>query len=341
MFTVWRDGIRRVWQAPAILLGAWAITLLVSLPFAAAMKELLQDHLGGSLAAETAASGVNFNWMEEFTEQARGLGATFRPAVVGFAAVVDNVSAFLDGDYFSARDEGRRHTSVLVGAAVTYILLWMFLAGGALDRYARARVTYAYGFFAASGVFFFRFLRLAILMGIVYVFMFGSLHPWMFETLYPRLTHEISVERTVVFIRFALYALFGGALVGCNIVFDYAKVRAVVEDRRSMLGATTAALRFVSQNLPAVLGLYLLNVLLFLVALGAYAVVAPGAGGTGWSMWLGVFVGQLFIVARVWVKLAFWASETALFQRRAAHAMYVAAPATEWPDSPMAESVGR
>ena len=29
MFTVWRDGIRRVWEAPAILLGAWAITLLL------------------------------------------------------------------------------------------------------------------------------------------------------------------------------------------------------------------------------------------------------------------------------------------------------------------------
>jgi hypothetical protein len=341
MFTVWRDGIRRVRKAPAILFGAWAITLVVSLPLAAAMKELLQDHLGGSLAAETAASGTNFNWMEEFIEQSRGLGATFRPAVVGFAAVVDNVSGFVDGDYFAAGDEGRRHTSVLVGAAAFYVLLWIFLAGGALDRYARDRVTYAYGFFAASGVFFFRFLRLAILMGIVYVFMFGSLHPWVFETLYPRLTHEISVERTAAFIRFVLYVLFGGALIGCNIVFDYAKVRAVVEDRRSMLGATTAGLRFVLQNLTAVLGLYLLNVVLFLVALGAYAVVAPGAGGTGWSMWLGVFVGQLFIVARVWVKLTFWASETALFQWRVAHAMYVAAPATEWPDSPMAESVGR
>jgi hypothetical protein len=190
-------------------------------------------------------------------------------------------------------------------------------------------------------VYFFRFLRLAILTGLVYVFLFGSLHPWMFETLYPRLTHEIAVERNAALIRFALYALFGGALIGCNILFDYAKVRAVVEDRRSMVGATNSALRFISQNLPAVLGLYLLNVLPFLVALSVYAVVAPGAGGSGWSMWFGVLVGQLFILARVWVKLAFWASETALFQRRVAHAGYVAAPATEWPDSPMAESIGR
>jgi hypothetical protein len=332
MFTIWRDGMRRVTQAPAVLVGAWAITLVVSLPFAAAMLGLLRDHLGGSLAAETAATGVNYDWMEEFNEQARGFATTFTPAVVGFAAPVDNVSAFLEGD---------RRPSVLVGAAGIYILLWIFLAGGAIDRYARNRLTYAYGFFAASGVYFFRFLRLAILMGIVYVFLFGSLHPWMFETLYSRLTHETSVERTAALVRFGFYALFGAVLIGCNIVFDYAKVRAVVEDRRSMLGATTAALRFISQNLLAVVGLYLLNVVPFLVALSVYAVVAPGVGGTGWPMWLGVVVGQLFIVARVWVKLAFWASETALFQRRVAHAGYVAAPATEWPDSPMAESVGR
>jgi hypothetical protein len=35
----------------------------------------------------------------------------------------------------------------------------------------------------------------------------------------------------------------------------------------------------------------------------------------------------------------FWASETALFQRRLAHAGYVAAPIPEWPDSPMADAL--
>jgi hypothetical protein len=75
--------------------------------------------------------------------------------------------------------------------------------------------------------------------------------------------------------------------------------------------------------------------------MAAYAALAPGSGGTGLSMWLALAIGQGYIVARLWVKLVFWASETALFQSRLAHAGYVAAPAPAWPDSPAAEAIGR
>ena len=40
-------------------------------------------------------------------------------------------------------------------------------------------------------------------------------------------------------------------------------------------------------------------------------------------MWLAFLIGQIYLVARLWVKLVFWASETALFQGRLAHAGYV------------------
>ena len=43
-------------------------------------------------------------------------------------------------------------------------------------------------------------------------------------------------------------------------------------------------------------------------------------------MWLGFAVGQVYVLARLWVKLMFWASETALFQGRLAHAGYVVRP---------------
>ena len=70
-----------------------------------------------------------------------------------------------------------------------------------------------------------------------------------------------------------------------------------------------------------------------------YAAVAPGAGGIGWTMWIGFAIGQLYILARLCVKLIFWASETALFQGRLAHAGYVAAAQPVWPDSPSAEAL--
>jgi len=125
VFGGWRDGIRRVNRAPAVLVGVWAMTVLVSLPLTAAMRAMLRDHLGASLAADSAATSVNYDWMQEFTSQASGIGVTFGPAVLGFAAVLDNMSAFLD-----------RTTQpiVIAFAAAIYLGLWMFLAGGILDR---------------------------------------------------------------------------------------------------------------------------------------------------------------------------------------------------------------
>jgi hypothetical protein len=228
---------------------------------------------------------------------------------------------------------------VIVAAAIAYIVLWLFAAGGIIDRYARDRATGAHGFFSASGVFFFRFFRLAIVMFAVYGLLFGYLHPWLFESAYTRLIRDVNVERTAFFIRAGLYLVFGFILAACNLVFDYAKVRAVVEDRRSALGALGSALRFIRRNAAATTALYLLNVALFALTLAAYAAVAPSAGGIGWTMWIGFAIGQLYILARLCVKLIFWASETALFQGRLAHAGYVAAAKPVWPESPSAEAI--
>ena len=323
-------GIRRVTRAPAILLGVWALTLCVSLPLALALRGMLAQHLGSSLAADTAASGVNYDWMQEFGNQATGLGVTFKPTIIGFGAVLDNLSAFLDNT---------SRPIVIVGAATIYVIIWIFVAGGILDRYARDRATRAYGFFATSGVFFFRFIRLAAVQWVVYGVLFGSLHPWLFNRLYPRITHEVSVERTAFLVRAAFYLAFGVLVAACAMIFDYAKVRAVVEDRRSMLSAINASMGFIRRNFAAAVALFATNFALFALAVGIYALIAPGAGGSGVSWWIGLAIGQLYIAARLWVKLVFWASEIALFQDRLAHAGYVARPQPAWPDSPAAEAI--
>src|SRR5262249_21856236 len=221
-------------------------------------------------------------------------------------------------------------------AAAVYILGWLFLAGGIIDRLARDRPTRAHGFFAACGVFFFRFLRLAVVQWVIYAALFGALHPWLFGRVYPRLIHEMTVERTAVLVRVTLYALFGGLVAACATVFDYAKVRAVGEDRRSRLGAINAAVGFISRNSAAAVQLFVLDFLLFVAVIAVYGLVAPGAGGRGVLVWAAFAIGQAYIVARLWVKLTFWGSETALFQSRLAHAGYVARPEPVWPESPAA-----
>ena len=50
-----------------------------------------------------------------------------------------------------------------------------------------------------------------------------------------------------------------------------------------MLGALTAAVRFIGRNAPAVVTLYLLDFLLFLIVIGVYAAIAPGGTTPVWA----------------------------------------------------------
>jgi hypothetical protein len=124
-----------------------------------------------------------------------------------------------------------------------------------------------------------------------------------------------------------------------NVTFDYAKIRIVVEDRRSALGALSAALRFVWRRRGRVIGLYALNSVAFLILIAIWALLAPGARSGGLTLWVGFLAGQLYLLARLALKLQFLASETALFQSSLAHASYAAAPVPAWPESPAAELV--
>ncbi|HEX7137581.1 MAG TPA: hypothetical protein VF219_07035, partial [Vicinamibacterales bacterium] len=236
--------------------------------------------------------------------------------------------------------DASRKPLVVSAVAATYVGLWLFIAGGVIDRLARDRAVRANGFFAASGVYFWRFLRLGVLQLAVYWLLFGAVHDFLFDRVYRQATHEMNVERNAFAVRVALYVVFIVLIGAANLIFDYAKIRAVVEDRRSMLSALGAAIRFVGRN-GAAPGLYLLNVMVFLLCVAAYAFVAPGAGGSRAAAWIGFAIGQAYILVRLWIKLVFWASETSLFQARLAHAGYVAAPLPAWPDSPTAEAIAQ
>ena len=325
------DGLRRVRRAPAILFGVWAMTSLVALRPAAALHRAILSDLGSSMAASSAAAGVNSTWWREFIARQPAFAETFQPYIIGFGSVLANLSMFV-----SAAPPG----PVFAAAGLTYALIWVFLLGGILDRYARQRRLGAHGFFAASGVFFFRFLRLTALAALAWTFVFGVLHAWLFDEVYRRVTREVTVERTAFAWYAALTVVFVLAGAAVMMVFDYAKVRAVVEDRRSMLGALAAAVRFVRRHAAAAAGVFVLNALLFGAAVAAFALLARGAaGGDGLTVAIGLLIAEAYVLARLFVKLSFYASAVALFQDRLAHAQYTAVPPAVWPESPAIETI--
>lgn len=324
-----RDGVRRVNGAPLVLLGAVLVTFLVALPPALVLEEALESHLGRSAAGERMASGADYDWWQEFSAQAAGLEATFTPSVIGFAAVLENSGALLDNLGL---------VPVTGGITLTWLVAWSFLTGGVLDRYARRRATRAAGFFAACGTCFWRFLRLGILVVAAYLLLFGILHGWVFSA-YDRWSLAVTVERTAFAGRIAGYVVFAGLVAACATLFDYARVRIVVEDRRSAVGALVASARFIRRHPGAVSRLFLLNAASLLALIGLYRLAAPGAPRSGIQMIAVLAAGQAYIIGRHYVKLLSYASQTALFQGMLAHADYTSAPAFVWPESPSVETI--
>ena len=331
MTRLWLDGLQRVARAPLLCLGVYALTCLTTLPMAFVLHNTITTHLGTSLVANSVSQEFNTGWWEEFRFATEGgIVATFGPEVIGFAAPLSNFSRFADADF---------PHGAIASAIVLYLTAWAFFLGGILDRLARQRQITSAGFIAACGVYFWRFARLGLLIIATYWVLFTIIHPWLFQDLYSALTHDSTVERDAAIVQFSLYLIFGILLVAVTLVFDYAKVRVVVEDRRSMLSAVFASTRFVKRRLIATVHLYLLNALGFLMIIFLYSLVAPGANTSGFTVWLGFAISQVYIAARLFAKLTLYASQTSYFQSELAHATYVAGPQRQWLPSPMVEAL--
>lgn len=321
------EGWRRVLRAPVLAVGVLVATLLLALPLSIALRGMLEEHLGSSLQAEQALTGWNSGWAAEFGAQAQGLGRTFTHEILGAGGTLANISRLLD--------HGSLNPTV-AGAAAAYIVFWIFLSGGVVDRLARARPIRTAAFFGACGVFFWRFLRLAAGFGLAYWWIFKYLHPFLFGTIYDQLTRDLTSERTAFLIRAGLYAVLLGVLMLVSVIADFARVRAVVEDRRSMLGAFGASMRFIRRRSPRVAALYLVNAAAFVLILWLWSGLAPRAGAETWWAFL---LAELYLLLRIWARLAFLASEVAFFQGELAHAEYTALPEPLWPESPAAEAI--
>ena len=305
MWNAWRDGVRRVNRAPAVLAAVWLIAALLAWPIA--MSSRVDFSLGRHGSGVPLGFGERL--LRELREQTVDRSAEFGG---GIAQIAIELGAFID---YESR------WMVSLTASYPFLAFCVLASGGIIDRYARERPTRTHGVSAVSGTFFFRFLRLGVLMAVAYAVSFRAVGQWP--------------------------VVLAAVLAAFNLLFDYAQVRAVVEDRRSMIGALRAALSFIRRNWIAALGVYALDWAMLAAITAAYVALGPGTGfrfgpdrPVAWTIALWIAINQLYVVARLWAKLVFWASATALFQSRLAHAGYVARPLPVWPDSPSAEAIG-
>lgn len=317
-----REGLGRALAAPRLVLALWVASFVVALPLAVVVGGAIQESVGESLVHRNLVEGFDTGWFGEFEAAAEGLPATLRPSIVGAGAFFDNLEAWWSGG-LAGNFPG------LVGVGVLYALLWAFLLGGVLQWMVRPDGfeggVISGTFFSGCGRFFFRFVRLALLSGVLY-FLIYRFARWLFRRL-EWATRDVTSESTVLVWVLAAAALVVLLLVLVRVVSDYAKVMMATENRYGVLLTAWAAVRFVAANPVRTLGLYGGIALLWVVILALYALVAPGPGQ---STWLGVIlafvVGQGMLILRLGLRVSLLGGETALYrsvledERRAAKA---------------------
>jgi len=300
-------GFSVVLGSPRVLIGLWLVNLLFALPFAWMIGESIDRSVGESLVHENLRSGFDSEWFGQYTDEARGIEATFKPTLVGAGAVFHNLESWLTGKLFT-------EYPAVVGVGIAYGLLWAFLMGGLLDRYARpAEKAVRARFAQTGGLYFFRFVRLALISGVLYFLIF-RLHGWIFGWL-ESATRDVTSERTVLWASLGVYLLTAFLLTLVNMSFTYAKIATVVENRKGMLLAALRGLGFVFSFPGKTFGLYYGLIGTSGLLLVIYALVAPGAGQTNLpTIVLAFLAGQIYLVAKLAVRLTLYAGQTHLFK---------------------------
>lgn len=302
------SGLGRVLRSPSLILWLYIASLVVALPLSVAMHDILRDSIGGSLVHQNLRQGFDLDWYSQFRFHNSGIANTFGPSVVGILPVLFNIDAL-----FSGFAPGWNSTILMAGCL--FMLAWAFFGGGVIARYSRSDEPFARThFFANSGEYFFRFVRLLVISILVYLAFFSWIVPPLFRWI-NRSTRDVTVEGTLILYTGLVYALVAFVLMIFGLASDYAKISMVVESRRSAILAFLRGLKFVWRNPGRTIGLYLLLALVGLVLIGAFALVAPGPNQWRRLLLLLAFVvSQGFIVCRIMLKLWFLASQTELYQ---------------------------
>ncbi|MGH7456525.1 MAG: hypothetical protein ACRENG_34575, partial [bacterium] len=265
-----RNGLRRVSASPKLVVLLWLLNFAVVIPFTMVMSDQIESAIGASLVHEKLRAGFDIDWYEEFAEAANDLSKTFSPSVIGAGPFLGNLEAWLNGSLFTG------YTGI-VGVGIGYMVLWAFLLGGILDRFAHAKENLtAERFFSASGRYFLRFLSLMALSWVLYFLVLAMISPSLFSAI-AAATRDTTVERTVFFLTAGAFVIVALLLAVVNMAFDYAKISTVLHDHHNMLAAAGQGFRFIFAHPAKAFGLYLILGMAALTFLGLYALIAPGA----------------------------------------------------------------
>jgi hypothetical protein len=295
--------------------------MLVALP----MRNQLETYIGPTIQEEQLLQKWDDNWYRTFRmdfEKSQTAGM-FNYSILGHAPFVTNLDGVLDGNavrtiggffinLFTKFDfPGVGILSLLLSL---YTLLSTYFAAGFISAYSEESTFTLKEFLSKGAIYFGRFFRLFILSVIffsVFFALMGLLNQGIAGT-----TANSPSEMTPFVWYMARNIVFFFLLAVFVMWFDYAKIRLVVDNRWSALGAFGTGVKFTFKNFGKAFPLVLLLTALGIVLMVLFGFLEHAIPQTGyWTILVVFLLEQIYIFFRIWIKATFYGTQTVLFQR--------------------------
>jgi len=282
-------GIRRAWASKFLIVYLWLFYFLIVERAATLFLQTLRATSswadGARLVLESAATGSIPGSILSGPVAETGSVFSGPATATGFRAVA---MASLEWTMWSPESY--------------FILFYGVLAGGVIAYLHAPRPAPLLAQLGANcGVYLGRFLRLLI----VAAFLWGGLSA---------IAGRLSLRGAAGILLWLQIIALQLGVTFLAMTLDYARVRTVARDSRSMVMETWRSVRFVFGNLPRTFALHLLLIALVLLSGGAFFGIAAALRAVLPPSVAGAVAEQLFVAGLLWVRLAMWGAELSLYQ---------------------------
>jgi len=297
------QGFKTVRSAGRLVVFLYLVNLGFSMVLAVPMHNSLADSFGRSRAGENMAREFDFLWWQEYRDRGRGLSSTFGPSVIGRGALLNNLEGLLQMKLVGFPAE-------FLVVFLIYILLRTFLAGGILHLFREGVPEFNLRRFLDGSLGNFpSFLGLTLLSWVLFFGVGFVLVPKLDEAA-QRISASALTELPGFWAGLAASLAAGLVFFLIQAIFDYARVKIVLEERRNIFRAFGEGLVFVLKHPLASLGLYLSLCVAGLVLSVLYVLLKENAAFPGWGGVLLAFTWQqLFVLGLAGLRCWTYASE--------------------------------
>jgi len=196
-----------------------------------------------------------------------------------------------------------------------YIILHTFLAGGILSLLKKEDRTFSLKkFFKGAGSYFFRFFLL-MLLSWVFFLIIGQAVKGGLDSLLAGMRESSFSEVGPFYWGLVFSAVVFILFLFIQMVFDYARIKVVLDGSPNILASTAGAFGFVFQHLGSTLGLFYLLLLAQIVFSLFYILIQgiiPQVSFLGVAM--AFLFQQVFVFGLIWIRCWLYSSQMELYR---------------------------